>query len=71
MAFKKFKKKKNSSSKPVLKSSLTCFQTCFDIYFKKTGFKPVQTRSPPITDRGVSRGLLYISRRQAPPTSNR
>ena len=32
---------------------------------------PVQSSCPPITDRGVSRDFLYISRRQAPPTSHR
>ena len=39
--------------------------------FKQLVFNPVQTGCLPITDRGVSRGLLYISERQAPPTSNR
>ena len=38
--------------------------------FKQLVFKPVQTGCLPITDRGVSRGLLYISGRQAPQTSN-
>ena len=46
-------------------------QTFFDICFKTTGFQPVQSSCPPITDRGVSRGLLYISHRQALPTSHR
>ena len=32
---------------------------------------PVQSSCPPITERGVSRGFLYISQRQAPPTSHR
>lgn len=38
--------------------------------FKQLVFKPVQTGCLPITDRGVSRALLYISGRQAPQTSN-
>ena len=45
--------------------------TFFDICFKTTGFQPVQSSCPPITDSGVSRDLLYISRHQALQTSNR